>query len=393
MMIDKMETTEYSNETPWIEKYFNRELIYQEAIEAQPLKERIIYAKDCGRPKIHVLVPNFISEEEVRSEMERISHNYGKKEYFDELLKICDEINRDGVLHLVRMVDYKEVIDNIPRGAVILNLCDGSDVDGVPGPGVTRYLEERGIPYFGCDYLFMEATTRKYEMKEKFIANGVQTANFVIVTKEKPITRDAVENMKFPLFVKASDSYGSIGLTTDSVVHTFEALERQVKVMQEIFENVLVEEFINGAEYSLLVIGDSRFPDSQLEVFPPAQRVFDESIPQQERFLSYKLVWEEGGQAYKYEMVDRDFDLLVDLARRAYNSVGGNGFGRIDVRRRDATNEYFVLEVNANCGVGYDSSSAQILKLGGKEIVYLIERVLTIGGNDPSKKNQGKPLV
>jgi len=48
--------------------------------------------------------------------------------------------------------------------------------------------------------------------------------------------------------------------------------------------------------------------------------------------------------------------------------------------------------VNANCGVGYDSSSSQILKLGGKGICYLIERVLSIGGNDPSKKNQGKPL-
>jgi len=384
---------EEAKATPWLEKYYDRELIYREAIEAQPLANRIIYATDKGRPKIHVLVPNFISEEEVRSEMERISHNYGKREYFEELFKICDELNRDGVLHLVRMIDYKEVIDNVPRGAVILNLCDGSDVDGVPGPGVTRYLEEKGIPYFGCDYLFMEATTKKYEMKEKFIANGVSTANFVIVTKEKPITRDAVEYMKFPLFVKASDSYGSIGLSSDSVVRTFEELEKQVKVMQETFENVLVEEFIDGAEFSLLVIGDSRFPDSQLEVFPPAQRVFDSNIPQQERFLSYKLVWEEGGQAYRYEIVDRDYDLLVDLARRAYNSVGGNGFGRIDVRRRDATNEYFVLEVNANCGVGYDSSSAQILKLGGKGIVYLIERVLTIGGNDPSKKNQGKPLV
>jgi len=379
-------------EEQYAEKYNDRKGIYQDAIDAQPWENRVVYGQDKGRPKIHILVPNFVSENEVRSEMERISHNYGKKEYFDELMKICDDMNKDALLYLVRMEDFHEVIEKVPKGATILNLCDGSDVDGVPGPGVSKYLEEKGIPYFGCDYVFMEATSRKYDMKEKFILNGVSTANFVIISNEKPLTREGVKHMNFPLFVKASDSYGSIGLSNDSVVHTFEQLQNQVKKMQEIFESVLVEEFIHGAEFSLLIIGDSRFSDSQMEVFPPAQRVFDANIPPEERFLSYKLVWEEGAQAYKYAAVERDSDLLMDLARRAYDSVGGNGFGRIDVRRRDVTNEYFVLEVNANCGVGYDSSSAQILKLGGKGIVYLIERVLEIGCVDTSKKNQSKPL-
>jgi len=376
-----------------VERYTDRDAIYKEAMLAQPLDETVIYGTNKDRPKVHIIVPNFVSESEVRSEMERISHNYGKKDYFEELIRMCDEIDRDGVLHLVRMSDYKSVVDAIPRGAVILQLCDGSDVDGVPGPGVSQYLEEKGIPYCGCDYLFMEATTRKIDMKDKFIAKGVSTAKFVLVTKDEPLTREAIRHMTFPLFVKASDSYGSIGLSNDSVVHTYEQCEKQILVMQETFENVLIEEYVHGAEYSLLVIGDSRFPDSQLEVFPPAERVFDESIPPEERFLSYKLVWEEGGQKYKYRLVEKDAELLMDLAKRAYDAVGGNGFGRIDVRRRDTTNEYFVLEVNANCGVGYDSSSAEILRLGNKGICYLLERVFSVGSNSPSKKNQGKPLV
>jgi len=318
--------------------------------------------------------------------MERISNNYGKREYFDELIKMCDEINMDTALHLVRISDYKEVIDDIPKGAIILALCDGSDVDGVPGPSVTRYLEERGIAYFGCDDVFMVNTTNKSEMKDKFIANNVSTAKFVYVTPASPITRQSITHMTFPLFVKASDSYGSMGLSKDSVCHTFEECEKQIRVMQESFENIIVEEFIDGAEYSLLIIGDSRFPESQEEILAPAERVFDDEIPEDERFLSYRLVWELGGENYKYAAVKKDAAILMDLAKRAYDSVGGNGFGRIDVRRRDATNEYFVLEVNANCGIGYDASSAQILKLEGKGIAYLVERVLSIGGNVPSKK-------
>jgi len=376
----------------WEEKTYDRDAIYRQAISAKPLENRIVSGVDKGRTKVHILVPNFVTEEEVRSEMERISHNYGKGEYLGELIKLFDEIHLDAVIHLVRMSDYKQVIDRMPRGEVILNLCDGADVDGVPGPGVTRYLEEKGIPYFGCDYLFMEGTTSKYAMKEKFIQHGVSTAKFVLVSEDKPLQRESVAHMHYPLFVKAADSYGSIGLSKDSVVHTFEQCEAQVRFMMQTFSTVLVEEFIDGAEFSLLVIGDTRFPDSQIEVFPPAQRVFDDSIPQQDRFLSYKLVWEEGGEAYKYAAVDRDAEILMDLAKRAYDAVGGNGFGRIDVRRRDDTNEYFVLEVNATCGVGYDSSSAQIMKLGGKGACYLLERVLSIGGNDPSKKQKGKPL-
>jgi len=320
---------------PWKQKYNDRDAIYKDAINALPLQNRVIYGEDKGRPKVHLLVTNFVAESDnVRSEMERISNNYGKIEYFDELIKMCNEINMDAVLHLVRMSDYKEVIDQIPKGAVILALCDGSDVDGVPGPSVTRYLEEKGIPYCGCDDVFMVNTTKKYDMKKKFMANGVSTAKFVYVTPDSPLTRESTKHMTFPFFVKASDSYGSMGLSKDSVVHNFEECEKQVKVMQKTFENVLVEEFIDGAEYSLLVIGDSRFPDSQEEVFPPAERVFDDDIPEDERFLSYRLVWELGGEKYKYAGVKKDSELLSDLGKRAYDCVGGNGFGRIDVRRR-----------------------------------------------------------
>jgi len=369
-------------------QYSDRDAIYKNAVSAEPLDQTVIYGEDKGRTKVHVIVNNYVSKDDARSEMERISNNYGKREYFNELVQMCDEINFDCVIHLVRISDSKEVIDRIPKGAMILALCDGCDVDGVPGPSVTRYLEEKKIPYFGCDDIFMVNTIKKHDMKEKFIANNVSTPNFVYVTAENPLTRESIKHMTFPLFVKVDDSYGSMGLSKESICHTFEQVEKQVQIIQDTFGNVLVEEFIDGAEYSLLIIGDSRFPDSEEEVFPPAERVFDEDIPEDERFLSYRLVWELGGDKYKYAVVKKDSEIITSLAKRAYDCLEGNGFGRIDIRRRDATNEYFVLEVNANCGIGYDASSALILKLYGKTISYLVERVLIIGGNDPSKKDQ-----
>jgi len=153
----------------------------------------------------------------------------------------------------------------------------------------------------------MEGTVSKYQMKQKFVEHGVSTAKYFLVSKGTELSREAVVHMTYPFFVKASDSYGSIGLSQNSVCHNYEELEIQVKYMRTLFENVLIEEFIQGAEFSLLILGSGE----NMEVYPPAQRIFDPSVPAKEQFLSYKLVWEEGGERYKYAAVVKDSELLM----------------------------------------------------------------------------------
>ncbi len=80
---------------------------------------------------------------------------------------------------------------------------------------------------------------------------------------------------------------------------------------------------------SVLLIGDEK----NLEVFVPATRVFDSSIPVRDRFLSYRLVWEEGGTRYFYQAADPSCTaVLKELASKAYLAMRGNGFGRVDIR-------------------------------------------------------------
>lgn len=54
-----------------------------------------------------------------------------------------------------------------------------------------KYLEERGIPYFGCDSAFVDGTTQKDRMKERFVESGVPTPKYCAITKQKPLTRFA----------------------------------------------------------------------------------------------------------------------------------------------------------------------------------------------------------
>ena len=69
---------------------------------------------------------------------------------------------------------------------------------------------------------------------------------------------------------------------------------------------------------------------------------------------------------------------LVDTAKRAYIATWGYNYGRVDIRFNKKTNEYQVLEVNANCGLSGDTetSCGSILGASGQSFAKLIETIL-----------------
>lgn len=99
-----------------------------------------------------------------------------------------------------------------------------------------------------------------------------------------------------------------------------------------------------------------------LRVFPAVERVFNKKLTTYEKLLAFDSYWEgyELGQDapdmnesafYWYEPAPQEWQaVLLDTASRAYNSLGGNGYGRIDMRtpKIDSVEGVMVLEVNAN---------------------------------------------
>ncbi len=226
--------------------------IMQEAFAAMPLIEKKIehiYPELNPTNHLHILIPNLLSEGETRTEAERLSHNWGKAEYICELAQMCREIGYSSTVHLLRKTDYREEICKIPENAALFNMCDGGDIEGVPGPSVALFLENSGRRFYGCNYRFMSSTSSKKQMKETFINNNVSTAKYVVVTPECPLTEESVAHMTYPFFVKASNSYGSVGLSEDSVVNNFEEAREQVQRMLQVFDELVVEEFILGTEW------------------------------------------------------------------------------------------------------------------------------------------------
>ena len=306
-----------------------------------------------------------------------------------ELAEVFDILGVDWKWVPITSENLNDTVDTLLSSAnghrpVVLNYCDGDDIFGYPGISVVHKLEEKGLAFTGADAAFYFLSTSKIRMKAAFLNAGVPTAPFAVIADPGRDIPGLCERLGAPLFVKPAVSAGSFGLTLHSVVHNDEELRTQVEYLlngphgsEFSTGGIFVERFINGPEFTVLVVGTPGFPET-IHIYPPVERFFNVSLPDEERFFSYERYWEnwevepgppDGGPLYEYRLASPEWkERLEALSWQAFCAVGGTGYGRVDIRMDKKSGELFVLEVNANCGISSpedDSSTGNILKWSG----------------------------
>jgi D-alanine-D-alanine ligase len=282
---------------------------------------------------------------------------------------------------LVSLDDVEATLDRVIRESegftpVVFNLCDGDDLNGVPGVEVIRRLKLLGLCFTGADERFYEVTTSKIDMKAAFEAAGVPTPSWEILPPKVTNARSILKRLGTPLIVKPAVSAGSMGITTKSVVDTADALRREVRQLHDGYRGwnltgggVFAERFITGREFTTFITGSHHSPERS-RVYPPVERVFHDSLPATEQFLSFDRLWEIyeretpiGPDAYLWQYAAAPADLvpaICDVSWAAYVAVEGTGYGRVDLRYDQETGQLFVLEVNAQCGISEDENITSI---------------------------------
>ncbi len=100
--------------------------------------------------------------------------------------------------------------------------------------------------------MFIDNTLTKNGMKILFQEHLVSCPPGFPATVTTNLDKEVENNgMVFPLFVKISDSYGSVGLDDDSVCHTMDQLKAKCAKLFKEFPHLTVEEFIDGPEFSV----------------------------------------------------------------------------------------------------------------------------------------------
>lgn len=343
---------------------------------------------------IWVLAPHLESDDP------NIQHYYDFSQSIKEYAKVFDELKVPWKWQPVTMDNYATIIRSIAVSAngktpLVLNLCDGDEVNGTPGVSVIRELEKHGLIYTGADTQFYSITTSKIPMKKAFDKAGVTTGNWRVITEKKGSTKGICKRVGTPIIIKPAVSGGSMGVSVKNVVHTEVELAKRVEEIYKgyhgwnlLIDGLFVEQFISGPEFTTFITGSFDDP-STCTVYEPVERVFHESLPDAEKFLSFDRLWEiyedetpmpQNENFYEYRAVEPSLiPALKKLSLDAYKSCGGKGYTRIDIRQDAATGKLYMLEVNAQCGLSEDenyTSIGAILKVSGVSFTEIIGEIL-----------------
>ena len=303
-----------------------------------------------------------------------------------------DKLSDRDILNTVENIkkaleDWHEVIPvRISRGLLtqltrdsfdfVFNLCEGIDGNVKGETWVPALFDIIEIPYTGSDSMTLGLCLDKIKTKQLLIANNIPTPEYRIFYG---LSQALDSNLNFPLIVKPSREDASVGITADSVVNTEHELFRRVEfILKNYHQPALVEEFIDGRELSVALIGNGDF----IEIFPVSEVVFDfdPCIP---RIDSYESKWITDSDAFRKTSIVCQTELPEDIERRikkiavdAFNITGCRDYATVDFRLKDKIP--YVLEVNPNPGIGNKTSFSKTANIKGMSYNEFINQILSI---------------
>jgi len=351
------------------------------------------------RYKMWVLVPHLETDDP------NLKYYYDFSQSLKEYTQVFTELKAQWQWQPITMQTIGETISDIKKQSngrlpLVINLCDGDEINGTPGISVIHELEKQQLAYTGSDAFFYNITTSKFPMKEAFDKANVPTPQWAVIDGDEEAIKSICHKIGTPLIIKPAISGGSMGVSVKNVVQTEEELLNRVKELNSGYRGwqlttggLLAEAFIKGPEYTSLIVGSSDRPNDCI-VYEPVERVFHASLPETEKFLSFDRLWEiyedespmpNNENFYEYIPVKEPLaSAIKDISLKAYCAVGGKGYGRLDIRMDAATGKLYVLEVNAQCGLSDDedyTSIGAILRVSNKTFTQLVSEIIKEGLN------------
>ena len=257
---------------------------------------------------------------------------------------------------------------------IYINLCEGYLEWKVPSIDVITSLDLLELPYTGPSANLYDPT--KAIMKYLAFCESVKTPAHIVIESYDEI--DALPgNLQFPLFVKPAKAGDSLGVDDASKANNLGDLKKKVQAILDEFGSALVEEYIDGREFTVLVCGnaDGRTCTS----FKPIEYIFPEGFA----FKTYALKTSELHPNANIGVEDKALAAqLQSIAEQVFLSFNGVGYARMDFRMNDK-GEIFFLEINFTCSVfyaeGYEGSADYILMHDGVGKRGFLERIIVEG--------------
>ncbi|MCF4008567.1 D-alanine--D-alanine ligase [Rheinheimera sp. UJ63] len=251
----------------------------------------------------------------------------------------------------------QEDLSSLDADKVFIVLHGRGGEDGV----MQGALEQRGLPYTGSGVLGSALAMDKIRCKWLFQAQGLPTAAFAVA---RPGTEDyaaMLAQLGGKVMVKPANEGSSIGM---SVAVTAEELAQAIATAHQYDEEVLVERWIEGREFTIAILNGAVLP------------IVEMRTPRS--FYDYEAKYQANSTEYlcPAPLTAELTQAMQKTALAAFQAVGASGWGRVDLML-DQQGQFYLLEVNTVPGMTEKSLVPMAAKAAGYSFQQLVLAILT----------------
>lgn len=233
------------------------------------------------------------------------------------------------------------------------------------GPGgedgvIQSVLEVLQLPYTGSGVLASAIAMDKFRCKELLQGAGLPTPAYMKLEKTTDMSYVGAM-LGFPIMVKPTLEGSSIGM---SKVNKETELNKAWQVAAEFGDTVLAEQWVQGKEYTVAILGETALPVIRLET--------------KRDFYDYVAKYDDDDTGYYYPcgLNKEEESQLQRLALSAFNAVGAKGWGRVDIMS-DEQGKPSVIEINTVPGMTSHSLVPMAAKAHGLSFSELVLNILS----------------
>ena len=283
--------------------------------------------------------------------------------------------------------DVTPVIDALRANdpGLVFNLAESFGGKSALESNVASLLNLLGCRYTGSSPAGLLMAGDKSLTKKVLRFHEILTPQFATVFRG---ALDHVGDLRFPLIVKPPQEDASLGITSKSVVRDVKELLGTMDSLQREFQSpVLVEEFVEGREFYVGVLGN----ESPVAL-PVIELDFSAFPSDRPKVASWEAKWGTGGTGGEGE-TGAEFagtksifptDLTRELTERmqvvaveAFNALRLRDYGRVDLRVTPS-GEIYVIEVNPNCYLERSGEFARAAEQHGIDHAALVARIVEL---------------
>jgi D-alanine-D-alanine ligase len=348
---------------PYVVIVFNEPTSSSEDVRRYVSDAGVLQSPD-GSGRTHAEPAVDLSEVGVLEEKEDIAKALQSLGYRSSIFNVDGDISR-----LVNFLKDE-------RPDAVFNLCESVGNEAIHEMHVAGIYELMKIPYTGSGPLALGMCLDKVMLKQILCLHGLPTPRFQLF--KSPVKMNLSDDMQFPLIVKPSHEDASVGIEPASVVYNMAELRKRVRwVIERFDEPALVEEYIDGRELNVAILG-TRKP----KVLPISEIDMSTLPKQYPRIITYNAKWLKGTEEYENTkgvcpaLLPPELETSIkEMALRLFQLMGCRDYARIDVRL-SKDHQPYILELNPNPDISDDAGFARSARVAGYKFEEFIREIV-----------------